>query len=149
MKYIYIDSLFFLSLFTDYLLCLITARICRLCLRRRRYLAAALLGAAALGDIGRHFPDSDNAYKNINSRILLKKTASLIKEKGFKAVNIDATVIAQRPKLAPFIPDMAKNIAEDCCLPLSAVNVKATTEEGLGFTGALEGISAHAMCLIE
>ena len=109
----------------------------------------ALLGAAALGDIGRHFPDSDNAYKNINSRILLKKTASLIKEKGFKAVNIDATVIAQRPKLAPFIPDMAKNIAEDCCLPLSAVNVKATTEEGLGFTGALEGISAHAVCLIE
>ena len=76
----------------------------------------ALLGAAALGDIGRHFPDS---------------------------------VIAQRPKLAPFIPDMAKNIAEDCGLPLSAVNVKATTEEGLGFTGALEGISAHAVCLIE
>lgn len=109
----------------------------------------ALLGAAALGDIGRHFPDSDNAYKNINSRILLKKTASLIKEKGFKAVNIDATVIAQRPKLAPFIPDMAKNIAEDCGLPLSAVNVKATTEEGLGFTGTLEGISAHAVCLIE
>lgn len=109
----------------------------------------ALLGAAALGDIGRHFPDSDNAYKNINSRILLRKTVTLLKEKGFKAVNIDATVIAQKPKLATYIPDMVKNIAEDCGLPLSAVNVKATTEEGLGFTGTLDGISAHAVCLIE
>ena len=109
----------------------------------------ALLGAAALGDIGRHFPDTDQASLNIDSRILLKKTAELLREKGFKAVNIDATVIAQKPKLAVFIPEMVKNIAADCGIEPDCVNVKATTEEGLGFTGSLEGIAAHAVCLIE
>mgnify|MGYP004706880833 FL=1 len=109
----------------------------------------ALLGAAALGDIGRHFPDTDQAFLNIDSRILLKKTAELLREKGFKAVNIDATVIAQKPKLAVFIPEMVKNIAADCGIEPDCVNVKATTEEGLGFTGSLEGIAAHAVCLIE
>lgn len=109
----------------------------------------ALLGAAALGDIGKHFPDNDNAYKNIDSRILLKKTVALLAEKGFKPVNIDTTVIAQRPKLAPYIEKMRRNIAEDCGISTDAVNVKATTEEGLGFTGELCGISAHAVCIIE
>lgn len=109
----------------------------------------ALLGAAALGDIGRHFPDTDQAFLNIDSRILLKKTAELLREKGFKAVNIDATVIAQKPKLAVFIPEMVKNIAADCGIEPDCVNVKATTEEGLGFTGSLDGIAAHAVCLIE
>ena len=109
----------------------------------------ALLGAAALGDIGSHFPDTDPAFRNIDSRILLKKTAELLREKGFKAVNIDATVIAQKPKLAVFIPEMVKNIAADCGIEPDCVNVKATTEEGLGFTGSLEGIAAHAVCLIE
>lgn len=109
----------------------------------------ALLGAAALGDIGKHFPDSDEKYKGIDSRILLKKTVSLLKEKGMKIVNIDATVIAQKPKLAPYIEKMVNNISSDCGIPAPAVNVKATTEEGLGFTGLLEGISAHSVCLIE
>lgn len=109
----------------------------------------ALLGAAALGDIGKHFPDSDNAYLNIDSRILLKKTVGLLKEKGYSVVNIDATVIAQKPKLAPFIEQMRNNIAEDCGVLPDMVNIKATTEEGLGFTGNLSGISAHAVCLIE
>ena len=109
----------------------------------------ALLGAAALGDIGRHFPDTDPEFLNIDSLILLKKTAELLREKGFKAVNIDATVIAQKPKLAVFIPEMVKNIAADCGIEPDCVNVKATTEEGLGFTGSLEGIAAHAVCLIE
>ncbi|MGN0492988.1 MAG: 2-C-methyl-D-erythritol 2,4-cyclodiphosphate synthase [Acutalibacteraceae bacterium] len=109
----------------------------------------ALLGAAALGDIGKHFPDSDNEYLNIDSRILLKKTVALLREKGYAVVNIDATVIAQRPKLAPFIEQMRNNIAEDCGVSVDSVNVKATTEEGLGFTGDLSGISAHAVCLIE
>lgn len=109
----------------------------------------ALLGAAALGDIGRHFPDSDDRYKGINSRILLKDTVSLLKEKGVRIINIDATVIAQKPKLAPYIEKMTENISSDCGIPVTSVNVKATTEEGLGFTGSLEGISAHAVCLIE
>ncbi len=109
----------------------------------------ALLGAAALGDIGRHFPDSDDRYKGINSRILLKDTVSLLKEKGARIVNIDATVIAQKPKLAPYIEKMTENISSDCGIPATSVNVKATTEEGLGFTGSLEGICAHAVCLIE
>ena len=109
----------------------------------------ALLGAAALGDIGKHFPDNDNAYLNIDSRILLKKTVGLLSEKGYRIVNIDATVIAQKPKLAPFIEQMRNNIAEECGVSLCDINVKATTEEGLGFTGNLSGISAHAVCLIE
>jgi 2-C-methyl-D-erythritol 2,4-cyclodiphosphate synthase len=109
----------------------------------------ALLGAAALGDIGKHFPDNDQSFKNIDSRILLRKTVELLKEKGYKIENIDATVIAQKPKLAPHIPQMKQNIAEDCGIDSDCVNVKATTEEGLGFTGELSGISAHAVCLIK
>lgn len=109
----------------------------------------ALLGAAALGDIGKHFPDNDESFKNIDSRILLRHAVRLLNEKGYKICNIDATVIAQKPKLAPFINDMCNNIASDCGLSEDCVNVKATTEEGLGFTGELSGISAHAVCLIE
>ena len=109
----------------------------------------ALLGAAALGDIGKHFPDNDSAYLNIDSRILLKKTVGLLSEKGYRIVNIDATVIAQKPKLAHFIEQMRNNIAEDCGASVCDINVKATTEEGLGFTGEMSGISAHAVCLIE
>lgn len=109
----------------------------------------ALLGAAALGDIGKHFPDNDESFKNIDSRILLRKTVELLKEKGYKIGNIDATVIAQKPKLAPFIEQMKLNIALDCGINPDFVNVKATTEEGLGFTGDLSGISAHAVCIIE
>lgn len=108
----------------------------------------ALLGAAALGDIGKHFPDNDNSFKDIDSRILLRKTVELINEKGYTVGNIDAAVIAQKPKLAPFIEQMKKNIAFDCKIDEDCVNVKATTEEGLGFTGNLSGISAHAVCLI-
>lgn len=109
----------------------------------------ALLGAAALGDIGKHFPDNDNQFKNIDSRILLKKTVEMLTEKGYKVVNIDATVIAQKPKLAPFIEKMVENIATDCGISKDFINVKATTEEGLGFTGEMLGISAHAVCIIE
>lgn len=109
----------------------------------------SLLGAAALGDIGKHFPDSDEAFRNIDSRILLRKTAELLREKGYKVVNVDATVIAQKPKLSPFIAEMRDNIALDCGVSAECVNVKATTEEGLGFTGDLSGISAYAVCLIE
>lgn len=109
----------------------------------------ALLGAAALGDIGKHFPDTDPKFKGADSRALLRECISLIKQKGFKVSNIDATVIAQKPKLAPFIEQMVKNIASDCELEIDSVNVKATTEEGLGFTGNLEGISAHAVCILE
>lgn len=109
----------------------------------------ALLGAAGLGDIGRHFPDNDAAFKGIDSRLLLRRTVAMLLEKGFKVSNVDATVLAQRPKLAPHINNMCKNIAEDIGIDVSRVNVKATTEEGLGFTGALEGISAHAVCLLE
>ena len=109
----------------------------------------ALLGAAAFGDIGKHFPDNDNTFKNIDSGILLKNVVELLKEKGYKVVNIDATVLAQKPKLAPFIPAMKENIARLCDIDGDCVNVKATTEEGLGFTGELLGIAAHAVCLIE
>lgn len=109
----------------------------------------ALLGAAALGDIGKHFPDTDPEFKGADSRVLLRECISLLKQKGFKVSNIDATVIAQKPKLAPFIEQMVKNIASDCELEIDSVNVKATTEEGLGFTGNLEGISAHAVCILE
>ena len=109
----------------------------------------ALLGAAALGDIGKHFPDNDESFENIDSRILLRKTVELIINKGYKINNIDATVIAQKPKLAMFIQLMRENIALDCGIGIDCVNVKATTEEGLGFTGALLGISAHAVCLLD
>ncbi len=109
----------------------------------------ALLGAAALGDIGKHFPDNDEAFKDADSRVLLRHCVALLKEKGYRISNIDVTVIAQKPKLAPFIETMVRNIAEDCGIELPQVNVKATTEEGLGFTGKLLGISAHAVCIIE
>ena len=109
----------------------------------------ALLGAAALGDIGKHFPDTSDKFLNIDSRILLRRVSSLLKEKGFGVVNVDATVIAQKPKLAPFIEQMRENIAEDLGVDVGCVNVKATTEEKLGFTGNLEGISAHCVALID
>ena len=109
----------------------------------------ALLGAAALGDIGLHFPDSDPAYRGIDSLILLGRVGALLSEKGYAVGNIDATVIAEKPKLRPYIEDMRKNIAETLGIPVDSVNVKATTEEGLGFTGELLGIAAHAVCLIE
>lgn len=108
----------------------------------------ALLGAAALGDIGKHFPDSDPAYKGIDSRLLLKKVGEFIEEKGFLIENIDATIIAQAPKMRPHIEQMRSNIAQDLGITVEQVNVKATTEEGLGFTGAGEGISAQAICML-
>lgn len=108
----------------------------------------ALLGATALGDIGRHFPDNDNSFKDIDSKILLKKTVELIAEKGYTVGNIDATVVAQKPKLATYIPKMTDTIAGICKVSADKVNVKATTEEKLGFTGREEGVCAHAVCLI-
>ncbi|MBR2080767.1 MAG: 2-C-methyl-D-erythritol 2,4-cyclodiphosphate synthase [Oscillospiraceae bacterium] len=108
----------------------------------------ALLGAAALGDIGKLFPDTDAAYKGISSMLLLKHVAERLQSEGFAVGNIDATVLAQRPKLAPHIPQMRQAIAEVLGVPVSRVSVKATTEEGLGFTGSGEGIAAHAVCLL-
>lgn len=108
----------------------------------------ALLGAAALGDIGKHFPDSDPQYKGADSIELLKKVNVLIKSKGYSLGNADVTIIAQRPKLLPYIPTMVKNLAEALETDIENVNVKATTEEGLGFTGSGEGISAQAVCLL-
>ena len=108
----------------------------------------ALLGAAALGDIGKHFPDSDDRYKGISSLELLKNVGELIGEKGFFIENIDATIIAQAPKMRPFIDAMRENIADTLEMDINCVNVKATTEEGLGFTGAGEGISSQAICLL-
>lgn len=108
----------------------------------------ALLGAAALGDIGKHFPDSDERYKGIDSMLLLKHTASLVAESGFSISNIDGTVIAQQPKLSPYITTMRERIADCIGIDVDCVNVKATTEEKLGFTGNCEGISAHAVALI-
>lgn len=109
----------------------------------------ALLGAAALGDIGKHFPPSDDAFKDANSRVLLNKVVKLLQKEGYKPVNIDATILAEAPKMRPFIDEMRKNIAEDLNMDITLVSVKATTEEGLGFTGSGEGISAHAVCLID
>lgn len=109
----------------------------------------ALLGAAALGDIGKHFPNTDTAFKNIDSKLLLKKTVELIGEKGYEVGNIDATVVAQKPKLAPYIEKMKACVADICGIDVEQVNIKATTEEKLGFTGREEGISAHAVCLLE
>lgn len=108
----------------------------------------ALLGAAALGDIGKHFPDSDPAYKGISSIILLEKVGALLEEKGFLIENIDATIIAQAPKMRPYIDTMRENIAKALGVEVSQVNVKATTEEGLGFTGTGEGISSQAICML-
>lgn len=109
----------------------------------------ALLGAAALGDIGKHFPDTDPQYKGADSLKLLEHVAELLDEEGFFVGNVDATIIAQRPKMAPHIPKMRENIAKALKIPVGCVNVKATTEEGLGFTGTGEGISSQAVCLLE
>ncbi|MBQ7479705.1 MAG: 2-C-methyl-D-erythritol 2,4-cyclodiphosphate synthase [Selenomonadaceae bacterium] len=109
----------------------------------------ALLGAAALGDIGRHFPDTDPAFEGADSRKLLAKVVELIGEKGYRVGNVDATIVAQKPKLMPFIPRMNENIARVLGVALDQVNVKATTEEKLGFTGSEEGISAYAVAGIE
>lgn len=109
----------------------------------------ALMGAAALGDIGCIFPDNDPKFKDADSLVLLKEVALLLKSKGFSVVNIDSTLIAQRPKMRPYIDEMRRNIAEACGVDEAAVSVKATTEENLGFTGRGEGISAHAVCLIQ
>lgn len=108
----------------------------------------ALLGAAALGDIGRHFPDTDPAYKGISSVLLLEKVRDLLESHGFSIGNIDATVIAQRPKMAPHIPQMKENMAKALGIPKDCINIKATTEEKLGFTGREEGIAAQAVCLL-
>ncbi len=108
----------------------------------------ALLGAAGLWDIGHAFPDSDPAYAGISSLILLERVMGMLAEKGYAVGNVDATVIAQRPKLSPYIPEMRERLAAVMGVPADRVNVKATTEEGLGFTGAGEGIAAHAVALI-
>lgn len=109
----------------------------------------ALLGACALGDIGKHFPDNDNSYKNADSIKLLEKVADIVSNAGYKISNIDSTIVAQAPKVSPFIDDMRINIAKSCKLDVNQVSVKATTEEKLGFTGEGLGISASAICLID
>ena len=108
----------------------------------------ALLGAAALGDIGKHFPGSDPAYSGISCLVLLSHVKKLIDSSGYEVGNIDATIIAQKPKMAPHIPEMIRNVAETLGIPVSSVNSKATTEDGLGFTGRGEGIAAQAVCLL-
>ena len=108
----------------------------------------ALLGAAALGDIGKHFPDTDEAYKGISSMVLLEKVGELLEEKMFLIDNIDATIIAQAPKMRPYIDTMRENIAKALKIDIDQVNVKATTEEGLGFTGEGLGISSQAICML-
>ena len=112
-------------------------------------IADALLGAAALGDIGVHFPDSDSAYKDIDSMILLKRTVDLLKEKEYDIINIDATIVAQKPKISPHSAKMKENIAKCLGIAPDFVNIKATTTEKLGFEGREEGISSHCICLIE
>lgn len=109
----------------------------------------SLLGAAALGDIGKHFPDTDERYKGISSIKLLKEVLNLINENNYCIINLDATIIAQKPKMRPYIDEMRKNIADALNMDISCVNVKATTEEGLGFTGEGLGIAANCVCLIE
>ena len=111
--------------------------------------ADALLGAAALGDIGRHFPDTDAAYKGISSMVLLSRVGELLKARGYEIGNIDATIVAQKPKLAPYIMEMNENIAKTLNTSVDRINVKATTEEQLGFTGAEQGISAYAVVGID
>ncbi len=108
----------------------------------------ALLGAAALGDIGKHFPDTDDRFLGVDSKLLLKETVKMLSGKGYRIANIDSTVIAQHPKLSPYIENMTAIIADLCGIDKTCVNVKATTEEHLGFTGNGEGISAHAVALI-
>ncbi len=109
----------------------------------------ALLGAAALGDIGKHFPDTDPDFKGSDSLVLLEKVNDLLVQKGYRVVNVDTTVIAQVPKLAPYIVEMRENIAKALKIDVDFVSVKATTEEKMGFTGRKEGVSSHAVCLIE
>ena len=109
----------------------------------------ALLGAAGLGDIGRHFPDTAPQYKGADSRVLLRYVVKLVRENGYFISNVDVTMIAQKPKLKDHIPQMVKNIAADLQIPENRVNVKATTEEKLGFTGTMEGLRCHAVCLLE
>lgn len=109
----------------------------------------SLLGAAALGDIGKLFPDTDEKYKGADSRMLLKEVCRVISENGYRIENIDSTVLCQKPKLRPYIDKMRENIALDCGIDTDSVSVKATTEEGLGFTGKGEGIAAHSVCLLE
>jgi len=108
----------------------------------------ALLGACALGDIGKHFPDTDDRFEGADSLVLLSLVIEMIKEKGYEVGNVDATILAQAPKLAPFIPQMRLNIARALEIELDAVSIKATTEEKLGFTGEEKGIAAHAVCLV-
>ena len=108
----------------------------------------AMLGAAAMGDIGRHFPDTDDAYKGISSMILLQKVRELIEQEGFRLGNADITIMAQRPKILPYIQQMRQNIAEVLNKDISCINVKATTTEKLGFIGREEGIAAEAVCIL-
>ena len=108
----------------------------------------AILGAAALGDIGGLFPDTDPAYKGADSMRLFEQVIAVINDKGYKVGNIDATLVAQRPKIKPYLPQMRENIARVCKVDIDSINVKATTEEKLGFTGTGEGMAAHAVCLI-
>ncbi len=109
----------------------------------------ALLGAAAMGDIGHLFPDTDDKWKGADSLELLREVVRQVNQKGYTVVNIDSTILAQAPKMAPYISQMRKNIASVCGIDVDSVSVKATTEEGLGFTGAKQGIAAHAVCLID
>lgn len=108
----------------------------------------SLLGAAALGDIGRHFPDNDPAYKGISSLILLEKTAEKVRDSGYDIGNVDATIVAQKPKLMPYIDEMIKNISDAMGVERDKINIKATTTERLGFEGREEGISSHSICLL-
>lgn len=108
----------------------------------------ALLGAAALGDIGKHFPDTDEKYKGISSLLLLKEVYKKVSDRGYKVSNLDVTLIAQRPKISPYTDEMRKNISNALEISLDSVNIKGTTEERLGFTGTEEGISCHAVCIL-
>ncbi len=112
-------------------------------------IADAILGAAAAGDIGQRFPDNSNEFKDADSMLILARSFEIINKEGYKIVNIDATVIAEAPKLKPYILDMRENIAKACQCRIEQISVKATTEEGLGFSGKGEGIAAHAVCLID
>jgi len=109
----------------------------------------ALLGALALGDIGRHFPDTDNAYKNADSRDLLKQVIKMVNQQGYELINLDTTIIAQAPKMSSYIVNMQANLAADFQVDLSQINVKATTTEKLGFAGREEGVAVHAVCLLQ
>ncbi len=109
----------------------------------------ALLGAAALGDIGKHFPDTNPDLKGVDSRIILRNVLELLLEKNYKIINVDATVVAQKPKISSFIPEMRKVLASDLNLSIDEINIKGTTTEGMGFTGREEGISTYAVCLID